>query len=104
MKQEKILLRGDIYWVALDPALGTEIKKRRPAIIISNDAINNFLSRVIIAPITSKVEKIYPSEVEIVLKEKNGKVLLDQIHSVDKDRIQNKIGSCSLLTMIKIDH
>lgn len=84
--------RGDFYWVNLDPTVGSEINKKRPAVIVSNNVGNEFSSRVIVAPITSKVSKIFPFEVEVELKGKKGKILLDQIRAIDKIRLQEKIA------------
>ncbi len=86
--------RGEIYWVNLDPTVGSEINKKRPAIIISNDAGNEFSRRVIIAPITSKASKIFPFDVAIQVGSKKGKILLDQVRSIDKIRLGKKIESC----------
>ena len=54
--------RGDVYWVALDPTMGTEIKKTRPAIIVSNDSCNAYGARVVVLPLTSNVSSLYPAE------------------------------------------
>jgi mRNA interferase MazF len=100
--------RGDIWIVNLDPTLGHEIKKSRPAIIIQNDIGNKYSSVTIIAPLTSqKIEKIYPIEVLLTKKnsgvEKNSKVLLNQIRAIDKRRLQQKITNVNKETMSKIN-
>jgi mRNA interferase MazF len=95
--------RGDIYWVSLDPTIGSEIRKTRPAIIVSNDAANEVSRRVIVAPITSQATKIYPFEVSITLKDKEGKILLDQIRSIDKARLGSKIMRCSNETILLVN-
>ena len=84
-------MRGEIYWIKLDPTVGSEIRKKRPAMIISNDQANSTSPRVIIAPITSKATSIFPFEVAITLNGRSGKILLDQISSIDKVRISTKI-------------
>ncbi|MBI5184975.1 MAG: type II toxin-antitoxin system PemK/MazF family toxin [Nitrospinae bacterium] len=88
--------RGEIYWVKLDPAIGSEISKTRPAVIISNDTGNRYSDRVIVAPITSKgMEKVYPFEVEITAESgvsDVSKILLDQIRTIDKSRLGKRIG------------
>lgn len=89
--------RGEIYWVTLDPVIGSEIAKTRPALIISNNVGNQFAERVIVAPISSGgVERVYPFEVLLPAGEaglaKPSKVLLDQIRTVDKQRLGMKIG------------
>lgn len=87
--------RGEVYWVELDPTLGTEIKKTRPALIISPDDMNTALPRVIIAPITSKGQPL-GCRPELVFNGKPARILLDQIRSVDKARLKNKMGSIPL--------
>lgn len=95
--------RGEIYWVNLDPTIGSEITKTRPAVIISNDQGNEISRRVIVVPITSKATKIFPFEVAIEINGKNGKVLLDQIRTIDKARLGKKIGICEHDTLFLID-
>ena len=90
---DKFPKRGDIYWVSLDPTLGSEIRKTRPALVISNDIGNELSSRVVVAPITSSVHKIYPFQVKVELEGKICKILLDQIRTVDKARLKNKMLS-----------
>jgi mRNA interferase MazF len=89
--------RGEIYWVSLDPTVGSEIAKTRPALIISNDVGNQYAARVIVAPITSGgTSKIYPFEVALDTGEgglnQAGKIVFDQIRTVDKSRLGNRIG------------
>ncbi len=95
--------KGEIYWVNLDPTVGSEINKKRPAVIVSNDVGNEISRRVIIAPITSKVTKIFPFEVEVEVKGKKGKVLLDQVRAVDKLRLENKISELDVETMQEVN-
>ena len=95
--------RGEIYWVNLDPAVGSEIKKKRPCVIISNDIGNEVSERVIVAPITSSVRHVYPFEVKIKVQEKEGKVLLDQIRTIDKKRLSNRITALDREIMKSID-
>ncbi len=84
--------RGDVYWVALDPALGTEIQKTRPALVISNDSCNTYGSRVVVLPMTSHVETLYPGEALVTIQGKPARVLGDQIRSVDKARLRGRVG------------
>ncbi len=88
--------RGEIYFVDLNPTLGSEIDKTRPCLIISNDLNNEFSSTVSVIPITSKVNKVYPFEVLIknALK-KESKLKADQIRTIDKRRLKNKIAELS---------
>lgn len=82
----------DIYWVNLDPTLGSEIKKSRPCIIISPNFSNKILNTVLVAPITSALRN-FPMRIEITLKGKRGQVALDQIRCIDKLRLGNKMDS-----------
>ena len=84
--------RGDIFWVGLDPARGSEIRKTRPAVAISNDSCNRYGTRVVVIPITSNVSSLYPGEARIELRGRPGRVLGDQIRSVDKARLGSRLG------------
>jgi mRNA interferase MazF len=85
--------RGDIYWVTLDPAVGSEIRKTRPAVVISNDACNAYGTRVVVLPVTSNVTSMYPGEARIHVRGRPARVLGDQIRSIDKARLRARIGS-----------
>ncbi len=87
--------RGDVYWVELDPTVGTEIRKTRPCLIISPDDMNRVLPRVIIAPITSKGQAL-GCRPEVMFDGKQGRILLDQVRTVDKKRLKNKMGEIPL--------
>jgi mRNA interferase MazF len=100
--------RGEIYWVNLDPTIGSEIAKTRPALIISNDIGNQYADRVIVAPISSgSIGKIYPFEVHLKPGDgglsKASKVLLDQIRTLDKSRLGQQIGALSAERMEEIN-
>lgn len=95
--------RGEIYWVALDPAVGTEIKKTRPAVVVSNDSCNTHGSRVVVLPVTSNVDSLYPGEALIRIKGQPGRALGDQIRSLDKIRLQSRIGSLTTEEMVAVD-
>jgi mRNA interferase MazF len=82
--------RGEVYWVNLDPTVGSEVKKRRPAVILSPDEMNRHLPVVIVAPITSS-KKSWPTRVDITLSGKAGQIMLDQIRTVDKSRLMTRI-------------
>ncbi len=100
--------RGDIWLVNLDPTVGHEIKKSRPAVIIQNDLGNKYSPITIIAPITSQnIDKTYPIEVILDKKnsglEKNSKVLLNQIRAIDKRRLIKKLGRVDYISMNKVN-
>ncbi len=106
MKEVK---RGDIWTVNLDPTIGHEIKKLRPAVIIQNDIGNKYSSMTIVAPITSQhTEKVFPIEVLITKEnaeiEKVSKVLLNQIRAVDKERLIRRVGKLNEETLEKVDY
>jgi mRNA interferase MazF len=88
--------RGEIYLVCLDPTIGSEINKSRPALIISNDINNDRAPTVTVIPITSNTEKTYPFETLIASREsglsKKSKAKCNQIRTIDKLRLQNLIG------------
>jgi len=87
--------RGEVYWVDLDPTRGTEIKKKRPALVVSPDDMNAVLPRVIIAPLTSAGQPL-GCRPELVFAGKSARILLDQIRTVDKCRLAGKMGSIEL--------
>jgi mRNA interferase MazF len=83
--------RAEAYWVNLDPTIGSEIKKTRPALVVSPDDMNAALPRVIIAPITSAGQPM-GCRPEVVFQGKNARILLDQLRCVDKVRLGKKMG------------
>lgn len=95
--------RGDIYFVNLDPSIGSETKKRRPAIIISNNLQNTYSNRVVVLPITSQVSKLYPFEVLISCNGIEGKVMCDQLRTVDKKRLTDYKGNISQKLLLQIE-
>ena len=84
--------RGEVWWVNLDPTLGTEIKKTRLALVVSPDDMNEKLPRVIVAPLTSKGQAL-GCRPELVFQGKNARILLDQIRCIDKSQLIGKIGN-----------
>lgn len=87
--------RGEVYWVNLDPTLGTEIKKTRPALIVSPDDLNVHLPRVIVAPLTSYGQPLGCRPV-VTFDGRPARILLDQLRSVDKSRLLGKMGEIEL--------
>ncbi len=84
----------EIFLVNLEPTLGSEIKKTRPCVVISPDEMNKYLRTIVIAPMTTS-SKNYPTRVEIKHDNKIGWVVLDQVRTIDKQRIIKNLGKLS---------
>lgn len=95
--------RGDVYWVNLDPVIGTGIRKTRPAVIVSNDSCNQHSTRVVVLPITSNVESPYPGEALVEVKSTRGRALGDQIRSIDKTRLKARVSTLTAEEMAHVD-
>jgi len=95
--------RREVWWVNFDPSIGGEIKKKRPAVIISNDASNMFLNRVQVIPLTSKTERIYPSEAVVVFQGDERKAMADQLVTLSKARLFRRADILSQEDMHKIE-
>jgi mRNA interferase MazF len=88
--------RGEVWWVAFDPSIGGEVQKTRPAVVMSNNAANSVLNRVIVVPLTSQTTKVYPGEALVTLNGEQRKAMADQIMTVAKLRLRTKLGGLSM--------
>ena len=100
MKKGKIS-RFDIFLISLDPTKGSEIKKTRPCVVISPNEMNRNIRTVIVAPMTSS-KRNYPTRVNLMFQNKSGQIVLDQIKTVDQQRLIKKLGSISSSTQTKV--
>lgn len=87
--------RGEVWWVNVRPSVGGEIHKQRPGVIVSNDASNKHLNRVQVVPLTSSVERLYPSEAYVMVKGKKNKAMADQLTTVSKIRLLSLVDRLS---------
>ena len=97
------MLRGEVWWIEFDPAVGSEIRKRRPAVIVSNDSANRNLARVVVVPLTSNTGRQYPSEALVSVAGQSSKAMADQIMAADKSRLKSKLGSLSKADLLAVD-
>ena len=92
-----VVRRFDVWLVNLDPTVGSEIRKTRPALVVSPDDMNAHISTVIIAPMTTK-GRDYPTRVRCTFQGKSGQVVLDQVRTVDKTRLVKRLGEIEAAT------
>jgi len=91
----------DVYWVDLNPTIGAEMQKIRPCVIVSPKELNNHLDTVIIAPITSAIHG-YPYRVACRIMERDGEIATDQIRTIDKRRLKNRITTLTTIEIAKM--
>lgn len=97
------MLRGEVWWIEFDPAVGSEIRKKRPAVIVSNDSANRILARVVVVPLTSNTGRLYPSEALVTISGQSSKAMADQIMAADKSRLKSKLGTLSKADLLAVE-
>jgi mRNA interferase MazF len=96
--------RGEVWWVAFDPSVGGEVQKTRPAVIVSNNAANSALNRVIVIPLTSQTAKVYPGEAVVTLNGELRKAMGDQVMTASKQRLRAKLGNLESTDMTRVEN
>ena len=95
--------RGDVYWVAFEPSLGGEIQKTRPAVVMSNNAVNLVMNRVQVVPITSKTKRLYPGDAYTEVNGEKRKPMASRLATASKMRFRDKLGSVRPEDMVRVE-
>lgn len=95
--------RGEVWWVEFDPAAGSEVRKTRPAIIVSNDAANRNLARVVVVPVTGNTGRKYPGEAVVWVGGQSSKAVADQIMAADKSRLKERLGTLTKADLLAVE-
>ena len=98
-----MMKRGEVWWVAFDPAVGSEIQRTRPAIIVSNDSANRNLKRVVVVPLTTNTSRVFPGEARVSVAGEFCKAMSDQLMAADKLRLKEKLATLSKSDMLEVE-
>ena len=96
--------RYAVYWVDLDPVGGSEIAKTRPALVVSDDAMNRLLSTVVVCPVTSRLHPRWPSRVRTTIGGREAEIAVDQIRTIDKARLGDRIDAIGENAAAEVRH
>lgn len=97
------MLRGEVWWVEFDPAVGSEIRKTRPAVVLSNNAANRHLARVVVVPMSRHTGRLYPGEAFVNVNDQKSKAMADQIMAADKTRLKTRLGVLSKEDLLAVE-
>ena len=95
--------RGEVWWVSFESAMGGEIRKTRPGVIVSNNAANAVLNRVVVVPLSSQTDKLYPGEARVQVEGRESKAMADQIVTASKERLRSRMGALSPLDLKAVE-
>lgn len=99
-----LIKRGDVWWVSFDQSVGGEIRKTRPAVVLSNNAANAVLNRVVVVPLSSQTGRIYVSEALVTVNGRQAKAMADQITAASKERLRERIDALTSADMQSVEN